>query len=519
MKKLSIYIEKESLILLLYLIIYFLINLLFLDTFPFVHSDEPWLSGLTRNMLATGDLGTTETFFNLYPRYPHAIKILFHLFQMPFYLLLGYNITSFRLMSLLFSIACLYSFYKILIKLQVKTTMALMITILLSLNIQYIYTSHMARQEIVILLFFLLAFNTYLKPFSTRLPSWLILGSIIGLSIGIHPNSFILAVTFGCLYLYDIATKERTFKELIYLIITVTCFALLFVAMSLSMNTTFLHDYLSYGSQLGITMTLQDKIMGIVPYYLKLFKGISGTYFIPPIQLELIVITCLWFVAFIYGYFKKNHTFIRLALVILAIQIAFIIVGRYNATYVIFIFPFAYMNLAKLLDGISIAVRKGSLILLSMLTVLCIFSVIEDVKIIKTSSPNTYDQYLEKIAQYVAPSDKVLANLNCEYYFDNGQLLDYRNLAYLDNETFEEYIRNNHIKYILYPEEMDYIYRNVNWQILYGDMIYYEDMKNYINNNCQEVGSLTSPLYGIRIVKYMMDYDWQVTIYRTDVVE
>ena len=34
-----------------YLLLYFAANLAFLCDFPFVHSDEAWLSGLTRNMM------------------------------------------------------------------------------------------------------------------------------------------------------------------------------------------------------------------------------------------------------------------------------------------------------------------------------------------------------------------------------------------------------------------------------------------------------------------------------------
>ena len=96
-----------------YLGLYFLINLLFLTAFPYVHSDESWLSGLSRHIAATGDIGVTEPFFNVYQRYPHAIRLLFHLLQAGFMQLFGYQIFTFRLISLLFSVVTLYFFYKL----------------------------------------------------------------------------------------------------------------------------------------------------------------------------------------------------------------------------------------------------------------------------------------------------------------------------------------------------------------------------------------------------------------------
>ncbi len=77
-----------------------------------MHSDESWLGGLTRNMLATGTSALPSRFFDLKPRYPHAIKILFHLLQMPFILALGYSVFALRLLSLLSGVAALYLFFR-----------------------------------------------------------------------------------------------------------------------------------------------------------------------------------------------------------------------------------------------------------------------------------------------------------------------------------------------------------------------------------------------------------------------
>src|SRR5660398_71242 len=103
--------SNQEIMLALYIICYFIISLYTLTKFPFIHSDEAWLSGLTRNMMDNSNLGITETFYNLKPRFPHGIKILFHLLQMPFLVIFQYNVFSFRLLSLFFSCMSLIIFY------------------------------------------------------------------------------------------------------------------------------------------------------------------------------------------------------------------------------------------------------------------------------------------------------------------------------------------------------------------------------------------------------------------------
>jgi len=47
------------------ILIFFIINISFLTTFPFIHSDETWLSGLSRKIMLTRHLPSTEIFFDL----------------------------------------------------------------------------------------------------------------------------------------------------------------------------------------------------------------------------------------------------------------------------------------------------------------------------------------------------------------------------------------------------------------------------------------------------------------------
>ncbi|GMQ64084.1 hypothetical protein AN2V17_33210 [Vallitalea sp. AN17-2] len=126
-----------------------------------------------------------------------------------------------------------------------------------------------------------------------------------------------------------------------------------------------------------------------------------------------------------------------------------------------------------------------------------------------------YEAYLDELS--VIPSDaKTLGNLNMEFYFDNDRLLDYRNLTFLEenNIPFRDYIVDNNIEYIIYTEELDYIHRNPRWNILYGNDHYYDEINKYIEENCALIHEFSNSLYGIRIPRYMMEYDWKIKIYK-----
>jgi hypothetical protein len=64
-----------------YLVLWSVLNGLTLTVFPAVHSDEAWLAGLSRAYLDQASVTVTEPFFDLFPRQPHAFKMLFHVLQ------------------------------------------------------------------------------------------------------------------------------------------------------------------------------------------------------------------------------------------------------------------------------------------------------------------------------------------------------------------------------------------------------------------------------------------------------
>ncbi|WP_458785819.1 ArnT family glycosyltransferase [Vallitalea sediminicola] len=522
--------KKYFFLIAVYLILYFIISLNCLEIFPFIHSDEPWLSGLTRNMMESKSIYCTETFFNIYPRFPHSIKVIFHLIQMPFIFVFGYNIFSVRLISLIFGIFTLILFYGISTKIFKDNVYAVLLTILFSVNIQFMYASHFARQEIVILFFFMLGFYHYLSPIgNNKINPHILLGLIIGLSVGIHPNSFVVAVVFGLLYIIDVFYRSKKIRHLLTLIMTTGFTALIFVILSFIGDSNFITHYTNFGETLGVNSSFFDKILTIPYYYKKLYQGISGTYYTPPIQAYLIIFGIITVSSILYllvKYFggknntKKeifsNITIIRLLTCIIGINVGFIIIGRYNQTNIIFIFPFFYLLTFALIYKL-VDYRKQ--LIICFLGISIILSSYYTLKEVRLYTHYDYNVYLNDLS-VIPPDAKTLGNLNMEFYFDNNELLDYRNLTYLEenNMPFADYISANDIEYIIYTEELDYIHRNPKWNVLYGKDYYYDEMNKYIAENCTLIHEFSNSLYGIRIPRYMMEYDWKVKIYKINIL-
>ena len=499
----------------LFLTVYLVINTLFLTKYPFMHSDESWLSGLSRIYLENNSPIITESFFDLFPRFPHSIKIFFHYIQAFFSSIMGYNLFTFRFISLLFGVFTLYIIYKIGQKILKSKVSSFFLMLIVAFDVHFIYTSHFARQEAVILFSIIFAFYFYIckKP---SLKKSIILGIITGLNIGIHPNSLFIAAIIGSLYVYDIIFIQKIkAKELLIYIFVTGIFAAVFIAINLYFDSNFFHNYKEFGDQFNVFAQPTDRISEIKNFYLKLYYQVSGTYYIPNIKFQLLFFPLIFAVSFIKFIIKKDFSKYRymglIIFTILAINITYIIIGRYNQTSIIFIFPFFWMLFIINFKDIKYK-NIISLLVAILVLIISIFNIIPFLN-------NDYKDYIENISKHVDSNEAVLANLNTEYYFSCNNLYDYRNLNYLKENhiTFSEYINKNNIEYIVYPEEMDFIYntRPV-WNFIYGNLYYYyEDMQNFLENNCQLIYRFDSP-YAMRLSMYMYEKNWFVKIYKVN---
>lgn len=529
---------SQETVLIAYIICYFIISLYTLTKFPFVHSDEPWLSGLTRNMMETGNLGITETFYNLKPRFPHGIKILFHLLQMPFLVIFGYNVFSFRLLSLVFACMSLILFY-VLLKFvfcrkdrEGTNWYPLLGTILLSVDVQFIYASHFARQEIILVFIMIFAIYALLKK------KTIAAAVATGLAIGIHPNSFLIGtmclailVPFGAGAVHSqigdgkVNPQDRlkAWKPLALYTGITGAFAVIFIGISLFFDRDFVKHYLAYGdSEFDIGAPLTNKLAE-VPYFIeKIWYRVSGTYFVPEIKLELILfgLALVFAVILIVSSQKLDNKEIVFTLKGLTGLIAgMIIIGRYNQTSILFVFPLFFLLILLVIQSGFRLLIPGRVWLRNMIVfILAVCLATSSYINIKPWTAYSYEDYIGEISKTVEPDDKVLANLNSEYYFDNGKLLDYRNLSYLkeNNMTVAEYIEENDIEYIILSEELDFIYsQRPVWNMIYGNLRYMDELNAYTREQCVLVDSFKNKVYSVRIVQFVgSDRDFTVKIFK-----
>lgn len=500
----------------LFLILFFIGNLLFLTSFPYVHSDESWLSGLSRNMIVQHNISVTEPFFDAYQRNPHAIRLLFHLLQGLMMQFFGYTIFSFRLISLLFSIATLYFFYRLaLITLKTSKT-ALLATVLLSLDLQYLYASHFARQEIIIV--FVLVLSAYLLISHIDTHTYkrdLVIGTVVGLSIGIHPNSFIIAVAIGITYCYFTYKKKIHLKNLLVFIGIVFLFCLIFIGLSLYMDPSYLTHYSQHGKNFGAYDSIGNKCSDFIFFYQRIFNGDSIEYYMPNIQFQLILFSLSLILAIIYFLKGKNRLLITkltpILIMVFGINLGLLAIGRFNVTSIVLLFPFMYLLTAMLLEYWD--KKSGLLIILILLTAINSIIQIHPYK-------SSYHDYCTQISQFISKDDHVLGNLNSEYCFANDQFFDYRNLQYLDDQkiSFSNYIATRKIKYIIYYDELDYIYTNrPKYDIMYGDLTtIYPEMKAFLKLHCTEIYQFSDSTYGINLAPLIDQKPWQIHIFKVN---
>ena len=256
-------------------------------------------------------------------------------------------------------------------------------------------------------------------------------------------------------------------------------------------------------------MSLGEKIATLPVYFYKLFAGISGTYYTPPVQAQLVLFGLAALGSAVVAFWRRDG--LRLLLPLLGVLCGVVLIGRYSQPAVIILFPLGWLLVFWLADRLPRVMKTAALgVLAAAVLAVSLFAIVPSLN-------DDYDDYISEIEQNVPEGSMALANLNAEYAFDEGRMLDYRNLAHLDEAgiSFEEYVRRSGIEYIVYPQEMDFIAeRRPVWNIVYGNVIpYYEDMKTFLEQECSVVDEFTSP-YAMRIVRYSYAQEWKVTIYK-----
>ena len=507
------------------LFIYFIWNLITLMKFPAVHSDELWLKGITDEMIRQKSFAVTEPFFDLYPRVVHPFRLLFHSIQALFFLVFGSSVWTARLLSLVFSTAGLVVFFHVLKKSTGHRLMALAGTGALALNLQFLYGARFARQDTLILLLLLIAYELAVHSglSQKRLPQALALVTFLGMLV--HPNSFLIGLLCFLLLLWRAAQKDGTWKTpLSYALFTAGGFVLTYLLGTL-LNPGFLDGYLKFGESLGIEATPMGRLEGFYWFWVKLYRQIGGTYELLNIRMELLL---FFFLMLLLPWLtiksrKSPQHFQLLApwTGLFGISLGLLLIGRYNQTSVVFLLPFILLGLMAALSKIFEICRWKGLTAVTVLFLLFFPSVKlqKDLQVYRSTKPYvlSYEAMIHEIDAAVPENASVLSNLNTLEAFQDQHFYDIRNLAFLKdrNLSLQEYLQERGITYILLHEEMSYILQTQpTWDFLYGTGPYLEELFQYLETSTELVYEFENPLYAMRIARYSGTYPWKTKIYR-----
>lgn len=491
---------KKWVILVLF-ILYIIIQFITIMAFPIVHSDEIWLRSIANQMWTDKSYAITESYFDLLPRVVHPFRWFYNallVLVMPF---LGDGVFSIRTISLIFACFSLLIFYRFA---NIKTNnrwLSLMITATLAVNIQFLYSAHQGRQEMV--LFFLMTLGLYLLLQNhSHLIFKLLLITFIAL--GVHPNSFILAGIFFAALLFKLGPK----KAGLYFLGT-TGIAFLYWCFGNHIQPDFLTGYLSYGATQGIEPSASNRLLGLYWYFYKLYHQIGGTYDLFDIRMNLILFalillsTVLWL---------KVRDLLLICICGLTYILSLFLIGRYNQTAIVFIMMLqtffiilAYPSFPKRLYTILLA-------LFLLMTGYQTFMNLSAYEINHFYSVN-YETVIQEIKKTVPESATVLGNLNILEGVSQAHFFDVRNLTFYRGDL-SNYLISHGIEYVILHDEMDYIYRNApRWNFMYGELHYYLDLVNYLDENATLVKTIDNPLYAMRIARFSGTYPWQTRIY------
>ncbi len=507
------FLKKNTLLLIV--LFWFILNLFFLQAYPFVHTDEPWLSGLTRSMIDAGSPAATEDFFDLYPRHPHAIKILYHLLQIPFILIFGYSLFSVRLLSLCAGALTLLLFARLLRNVfsGEKHPLRLLIILLMACDIQFIYISHLARQESCLLLVETAVLLVLTEKDLSPGKRGLFAGILTGAAAGVHPNAFIIAWPPALFLLISVLSRRRPVREGLMYLTGTAGLTLIFISLSFSFNPSFIQDYLTYGQPLGVLQPVDVKWLKLPGFYARIFTRTGGTYHTPPVMLQMMLFPLVLLIDFF-----RNRKFLPLA-GFLGFSIASAIIGKYSQPSIIFLLPFYYLALSgTLTPRVNPPVLSFSVIGLSALLVANLIFTVSDL----TREKETFSSFLRNIEE-VVPADSILvSNLYGEYVTGtSGRFYDWRNLVEIKDgkDLLEEYLADRSVEYVILSDELDFVYaRRPVWNVLYGNITHwYPEMQELLKEKGRLVKEFSSPGYAMRIAPYRYRDTWKVRIYQLDI--
>jgi hypothetical protein len=506
--------------------------------FPFVHSDEVWLASLTRTMIAERSFAATEEFFVLTPRYPHAIKTLFHAMQAPF-VAVSFSAVSVRLVSVLALVGALGALYTIVRRLGGARPVAATVTAAAAFDLQIVYASHTGRQEIVLVAVMLIAIAVAVAPPERRRPGrhGAIVGAIVGATVFVHPNSLLVALAVVPWIAW--ATRDGGRRAIATAVVAygtvLATVAIAAVAASFTMDPQFLTHYLAFGESVGVEDSGLRRLFRFIGFIEKLWFQRAGTYYLPPIRVQLVFLALAVPISAGVAIVRRRVLPVVPVASLVLVAIGIFAIGKYSPPSAVFLVPWIYLAIAAIIldrrHGTRGARRFGfggtAAAAVAIAVTAAIAVAIPTVIELNGMRPGTdrhdsYQAYLGRIGDAVDDADgagRVLANLNTGFLWERDRLRTYRDLARLPTDqpdALESFLRREEVRFLVVPvDELATIYDlRPLWNDVYGNPNrFVPELRSIIADHATLIDEFPSPVYGMRILAYRDRTAAQIRVY------
>lgn len=326
---------------------------------PPVWPDEPVFYDMAKNLTSNDSLaariyvGTASDVKNTGLGYPPIYFYILSYFTDFF----GSDIETIRTLSLFFGISGLVVFFLLTKTIFKNNYLALLGTIILSLDIFFARSTRTGRMEITTFFFMLLAFLFYiLAKDKNRIIYYILAGIASGFAILSHPMGFIAPIIIGVNILFTEKKLRRIFSQVLFFIMPVI-FAIPFWILK---SGSLLDLISTFGSH------LQDKSPKI-PFAFVLFQT-SLSWWI------LFIIYLIIFIVFVTIFFKskfRRDNYLPVFLLSGSMISSIILLWGREGCYMLYFQPFIVLIVLFLFNKYY---KKSGFLLISSLTVLLIVS-------------------------------------------------------------------------------------------------------------------------------------------------
>jgi len=303
------------------------------------------------------------------------------------------------------------------------------------------------------------------------------------------------------------------------------------VGFSLLMDPDFIIHYLSFGSSVGAGDSLLVKLLGFPGFLEKMWSRVAGTYFLADVR-PMLIFGAIGFLftilSLIFPLNREEPTEIKKTLTLLivppSLAVGMIFVGKYGPPTITFFLPSSYLLFAFFLDRLKrTAVAKkyhrltesGFYLLLIMVSGILFLETVNEVS--HSLHAPAYSSYIDFLEKNIDGEGRVLSNLNTAFAFDSDRLVIWRDLDNLarEKDSLKTFLQENDVRWIVYSRELDLIYssRPV-WNALYGNIFWYPQLMDILEQEGIVVARGNFPEYAMRIVPFMEREPWNSVIYR-----